>query len=101
LLYLNLYSLIGSIYLLMLIAAKHKRADIGRLRFHEVDAICNIIRWPDLSIILSFIPFYYLTCLTRNRNWQGYKRTSYSLSGLSLPQYPSATFHRILKGASK
>ena len=53
----QLIFLIGSIYLLMLIAAKHKRAVIGHLRFHEVDAICNAIHWPDPGIILSSIPF--------------------------------------------
>ena len=37
----------------MLIAAKHRRAAIGRLRFHEVDAICNAIRWPDPGMIPS------------------------------------------------
>ena len=37
----------GSVYLLMIIAAKDKRADVGRLTQEDISVVCNMLRWPD------------------------------------------------------
>lgn len=37
----------GSIYLLMIIAEKNRRIEIGKMKFDAIYALCNAVRQPD------------------------------------------------------
>lgn len=55
----------GSIYFLMIIAAKNLRVKVGLLQQTIIDNICNALRWPDHGKSWAMIRmFYHLTCVS-------------------------------------
>jgi hypothetical protein len=53
-----LTKLLGTIYLLMIIAAREKRYGVTSLSFKIIDAVCNHIRWPNTGEKLFFSLFW-------------------------------------------
>ena len=61
--------IIASVYMLMIIAAKHKRAEIERLTQVDITHMCNALRWPDTGKEVIFICFLQLIKVPQQRTW--------------------------------